>query len=167
MNKLRFLRAKRTDVLVDLQVLSHQLNLRIRVLHQRSQTLLNALHLLTNGTQNPLLQPIELVETSPRSDLTKTDENTTHSLEIERLVTTEDKYESPELNTKRFDGLCLPGSCRTEWSTTELVVQSLGKGEITAISERRLHETVWDTEIFPAVGEGSVRDTNCEAFEGI
>ena len=87
----RYERYIRTNVLVDLQALPNELDLSIRVLHQRRQTLLYALHLLTNSTQNPLLQSIELVKASPSADLTQSDEDTTHGLEVERLVATEDQ----------------------------------------------------------------------------
>ena len=59
-----------THLVVNLDILPNQLDLRVRILHQRRETLLNALHLLTDSTQNPLLQSIELVEASPRADLT-------------------------------------------------------------------------------------------------
>jgi hypothetical protein len=37
--------------------------------------------------------------------LTKTNEDATHGLKVESLVATEDQNETPQLNTKSFDGL--------------------------------------------------------------
>lgn len=42
---------------------------------------LDELHLLGDGGQHPLLQTIELVKAAPRSHLTQTHKDTTHSLE--------------------------------------------------------------------------------------
>lgn len=92
-----------TNVLVDLQILPDQLNLGVGVLHQRCETLLNALHLLRYGTEDTLLKSIELVEATPCSDLTQTNENTAHGLEVECLVTTEYQHEATKLYTKGLD----------------------------------------------------------------
>ena len=95
----------RTHVLVDLDVLSNELNFGIRILDQGSQTLLNTLYLLRDGTKNSFFETVELIETSPGSDLTETDKDTAHGLEVERLVTAEDQDETPKLHTKRLDRL--------------------------------------------------------------
>jgi len=94
-----------TDVWVDLQVLSDQLDLSVRVLNSCSQPLLDGLNLLRHGTKNAFLQTIELVKASPRADLTQTKENTAHGLEIECLVTTEYEDKPSELHTKCLDRL--------------------------------------------------------------
>lgn len=44
------------------------------------QSLLDALHLLRDGRQHAFLQPVELIETSPSSDLAQTHKNATHCL---------------------------------------------------------------------------------------
>jgi hypothetical protein len=98
-------KSKLTDVLVDFQILPYELNFRVGVLDERGETLLYALDLLRNGAENTLFQTIELVETAPRSDLTQSDENTSHGLEIERLVATEDQHKSAKLHAQRLDRL--------------------------------------------------------------
>jgi hypothetical protein len=90
---------KPTNVLVDTQLLPHQLNLCIGVVHKGSQTLLNALHLLRHGTEDSLFQAVELVKTTPGADLTETDEDTPHRLKVKRLVATENENKATELYT--------------------------------------------------------------------
>jgi hypothetical protein len=94
---------ERTNVLIDLQGLPNQFDLNVRILDESSQALLNTLHLLRDRAQNTLLQSIELVETAPCSNLTKTDEYTTHGLEIERFIAAEHQDESTELDTEGLD----------------------------------------------------------------
>ena len=79
-----------THVAVDLDILPNELDFGIRVLHQRCQTLLDGLDLLGYRTENTLFKSIKLVETAPCPYLTETNEDTTHGLEVERLVTAED-----------------------------------------------------------------------------
>ena len=94
-----------THLVVDLDVLPNQLDLRVRVLDECGKTLLDGLDLLRDGTEDTLFETIELVETAPSTDLTKTNEDTSHCLEIERLVTAEDQDETPKLYTKRLNRL--------------------------------------------------------------
>lgn len=96
-----------THVLIELDVLADELDLRVRVLSERSETLLDTLDLLGDGTENAFLKTIELVETSPRAHLTETDEDTTHGLQVKCLVATEDKDEATQLYTKSLYGLRL------------------------------------------------------------
>jgi hypothetical protein len=77
------------------------------VLCHLNQTLLDRLHLLRDSTKNPLLQSIELVKASPCTDLTKADEDTAHSLEIEGFVATENEDETSQLYTQCLDGFRL------------------------------------------------------------
>ena len=79
-----------THVLVELHVLPNKFDLGVRVLYQGRKTLLDTLDFLRDVRQYSLLETIELVETAPSTDLTKTNEDTSHCLEIERLVTAED-----------------------------------------------------------------------------
>lgn len=95
--------SEHTHVSVDLDVLPNEFNFSVRVLDERCKTLLDSLNLLRHSTKNTLFETIELVETTPGTDLTKTDEDTTHGLEVERLVTTEDKDEATELYTESLD----------------------------------------------------------------
>lgn len=94
-----------TNVLIDLETFTNKLNFNVRVLRQRNETLLNALYLLRHSTENTLLESVEFVKTSPCTDLTKTDEDATHGLEVEGFVATEDQNETPQLYAKSFDGL--------------------------------------------------------------
>ena len=96
---VRIGRDEDTDIGVDLQALAHQLDLDVRVLRHLNQTLLDRLHLLGDGTENSLLQSIELIKASPCTDLTKANEDTTHGLEIEGFVATENQDETSQLNT--------------------------------------------------------------------
>lgn len=107
--------SEHTHVPVDLDVLPNEFNFSVRVLDERCETLLDSLNLLRYGTKNTLFETIELVETTPRADLTETNEDTTHSLEVERLVATEDQDEATELYTESFDRFrftCKKGSAR-------------------------------------------------------
>ena len=54
-----------------------------------------------------------------------------------------------------------------EGRATKLVVQGLREGEVTPVRERRLHQTVGNTEILPSVRERSIRDANSEPLQGI
>jgi len=83
-----------TNVRVNLQALPNKLDLGIRILDQCRKALLNALNLLRNSAKNSLLETIELIETSPSSDLTQSDKDTAHSLEIERFITAENQDET-------------------------------------------------------------------------
>jgi hypothetical protein len=65
---------------------------------------LDALNLLRDGTQNTFFQPIELVEASPSSDLTYSEENSSHRFEIESVIATEYQHKSTELTSQSFDG---------------------------------------------------------------
>ena len=55
----------------------------------------------------------------------------------------------------------------TEGRATKLVVQGLREGEVTPVRERRLHQTVGNTEILPSVRERSIGDTNSEPLQGV
>lgn len=92
-----------TDILINLEVLAYQLNLHVGILDQRSQALLDGLDLLRDRTENTFLEPIELIETAPCADLTKTNEDTTHGLEVEGFVATEDEDESSKLDSQCLD----------------------------------------------------------------
>lgn len=91
-----------THVFIELHVLAYELNLGVRVLDQPSKTLLDTLHLLRDGTEDTFLETIELVEASPSSDLTETNEDTSHGLEIKSLVATENQDETSKLHPKRL-----------------------------------------------------------------
>jgi hypothetical protein len=45
----------------------------------------------------------DLVETTPSANLTKADENASHGLEVESLVTTENEHEATESNAQSLD----------------------------------------------------------------
>ena len=59
-----------THLVVDLHVLANQLDLRVWILHERGESLLDRLNLLRDGTEDALFQTIELIEASPSTDLT-------------------------------------------------------------------------------------------------
>ena len=92
-----------THVAVDLDVLPHKLNFGVGVLYQRCQALLDGLNLLGYCGEDALFETVELIETAPCSHLTKTNEDTTHGLEIESFVTAENEDEAAKLDTKSFD----------------------------------------------------------------
>jgi len=73
---------------------------------------LDALNLLRDCTEDPLLQSIELVEASPRSDLAQSDEDPSHRLEVEGFVAAEDEDESSELDSESLDGFGLSWRAR-------------------------------------------------------
>ena len=89
-----------THLTVDLYVLPDQLNLSMGILNKSGKTLLDALHLLRYSTKDTLLKTIKLIETPPSSNLTKPDENTTHSLEIESFIATKHQHKPPKLNSQ-------------------------------------------------------------------
>lgn len=84
------MQSSRTHILVDLDTFANKLDFGVWVLHERSKTLLDTLHLLRDSTENTLLESVEFIEASPRADLTQSDEDTAHGLEIESFVTAED-----------------------------------------------------------------------------
>jgi hypothetical protein len=88
-----------TGVCVDLELLADELNLRRRVLSGECEPLLDALNLLRDGRENPLLESIELVEATPGADLAETDKDATHRLKVECLVAAENEDEAAELDT--------------------------------------------------------------------
>ena len=96
------LREVGTDILVNFQILSHELDFGVWILHEVCQTLLDGLDLLRYGTENSLFKPIELVEATPGSNLTEADEYAAHCLEIKRFVATEYKNKTTKLNAKSF-----------------------------------------------------------------
>ena len=102
---LRVRKTKRTHLAVDLDALANKFDLGVRVLSEGRETLLDTLDLLCDSRQDTLLETVELIETAPGSDLTQTNENTTHGLEVESLVTAENEDESTELHAKCLDGL--------------------------------------------------------------
>ena len=80
---------KHTYVLIGLQTLPNELNLNIGILDDGGKSLLYTLHLLQESTQNVFLLSVELIKTTQHSNLTKTNKDLAHGLEIEYLVTTE------------------------------------------------------------------------------
>jgi hypothetical protein len=88
---------------IDFQSLANQLDGALVALDELGQPNLNALNLLRDGRQDTFVQPVELIETAPCTDLTKPNENATHSLKVESLVATKDQDEAAELHTKCFD----------------------------------------------------------------
>ncbi|KAI6748665.1 hypothetical protein HG530_015438 [Fusarium avenaceum] len=84
---------KDTSVFVDVKLTTYQLNLRLVILDTLLKTQLDILDLLRNSGQDSLLQTVELVETAPSANLADTEEDTAHGLEIEGVVTAEDKIE--------------------------------------------------------------------------
>ena len=63
------------------------------------ERLLDGLDLLGDGREHPLFKTVELVKATPGSDLTQTDKDTTHGLEVKRLVTVEDQNKTTHLMT--------------------------------------------------------------------
>ncbi len=105
----------------------------VRVGSRVGETLLDTLDLLRDRREDTFLQSIELVETTPCSNSAETDKDTTHGLEVECLVTTEDNDKHAELNTERLDRLSLTRTGGTERRTTELVVESLRQRQVASI----------------------------------
>lgn len=125
--------------------------------------MLNALNLLRDGREDTLLETVELVEAAPCTDLTQSDEDAAHSLEVERFVTAEDKHKPTELNTECFNGFRLSSPGGTEGRATKLVIKGLSECQVTPVREWRLDKAVRNTEVLPAVREGSVSDTDRES----
>lgn len=96
-----------TNILVDLEVLANNFDLGVGVLDQRDKTLLDGLHLLRHGTEDALLESIKLVKATPRPDLTQSHKDSAHGLEVEGLVTAENKDEATKLDPECFDGFRL------------------------------------------------------------
>lgn len=99
-----------THLAIDLDVFAYKLDFMVGVLHECSQTLLYTLHLLRDGTKDTFFETVELVETSPCANLTETDEDTAHCLEVKRLVATKNQDESAQLYTQclhRFRFPCI------------------------------------------------------------
>ena len=94
---------------------------------------MNRLNLLRDGRQHPLLQTIELVEATPRADLTQADEDAAHGLEVEGLVAVEDEDESAELVAQSFHGFGLSRSGGTERRTAEARGQGLSHRQVASV----------------------------------
>ena len=67
----------------------------------------------------PFPKSIELIETPPRANLTQSNENTSHSLEIERFVTTKHQNKSTELYTECLHGLGFAYAIKNSDHTTK------------------------------------------------
>lgn len=96
---------QRTNIPIDLQALPNQLDFSIWILDHCSKTLLDALYLLRYRTENALFESIELVEASPRPNLTEPEEDTAHGLEIKCFIATENKNKTTKLDAQRFHRL--------------------------------------------------------------
>lgn len=86
------------------------------------ESLLYGLDLLGDSRQHPLLQSVELIEASPGTNLTKTNKDTAHGLEVKGLVTVEDQHKSTQLVTKSLHRLCLSRSSRAYCISVNQVV---------------------------------------------
>ena len=88
----------RTRVCAKLDVLADELDLETGIRHELFQTQLDTLNLLRDSRQDPLLQSIELVKTSPSANLTQAHKDTTHRLEIKGFIAAEHQHEAAELD---------------------------------------------------------------------
>ena len=111
------------SVLRDLELTTDELDLGIGIGDACTESKLDALNLLRDGREDALLQPVELVEATPSSDLAQSYEDPAHRLEVECLVATEDENETTKLNSERLDRFGF--ACR-EWVE---ISYSLGQGE--------------------------------------
>lgn len=93
---------------IESKVAADEFDLVLLVGQARREPELDALDLLRYGTEDSLLETVELVEAAPSANLTQADENASHRLEVEGLVATEDEYETSERNAERFDGFRFP-----------------------------------------------------------
>ena len=64
------------------------------------ESLLYGLDLLGDSRQHPLFQSVELVKAAPGPNLTETNKDTPHGLEVKRLITVEDQHKATQLMTK-------------------------------------------------------------------
>ena len=117
---------------------------------------LDGLNLLRDSGQHALLETIELVETSPSADLTQSDKDASHGLEIERLVAVKDDYEAAELVAERLHRLGLTGTGWTERRAAETGLESLRHRQVAAVGEWRLNELVLNAQILESVEEFGV-----------
>lgn len=95
---------KDSSILTQFELPAYQFNLSRGVENCCAQSKLNTLDLLRDCTKYPFLQSIEFIEAAPSSNLTQADENSSHRLEVESLVTTKDQYESTKLYSKCLHG---------------------------------------------------------------
>lgn len=131
------------------------------------QSFLDRLDLLRNRRQHALFQSIELVETSPGTDLAQTDKDAAHRLEVERFVAVEDQHETAQLMAQGFDGLRFTGAGRSEWRTAQSCLERLGHRQIAAIGQRRLDQSVLNAQILEPVEEPCVRHVNGQLLQDI
>ncbi len=125
------------------------------------------MHLLTDGGKNSLFQSIEFVETTPCANLAESDKDTTHSLEIERLITTEYEHKSAQLKAKGLDGFCLARTGRTKGCSTELRFKSLRQCKITSVGEGGLDQAFGNTEVLPSIWERRIRYVDDQSIERV
>ncbi len=110
----RIHRYKTTNLRVQSHVLAHQLDLALSF----PQTSLDHQDLLGACGEHTLLETVELIEAPPSAHLAETNEDTTHSVEIEGLIAIEDKHKVAQLGAQCLYGLSLTCTCWTEGSTT-------------------------------------------------
>lgn len=92
-----------SSILAQSKLSTNEFDLGSRIVDSSAETELDRLDLLRDSTEDAFFESIELVETSPRSDLTQSNEDPSHRLKVERLVATEYENESSELHTERLD----------------------------------------------------------------
>ena len=155
-----------TRVLVHFQSSPHKLNLGFLFLAV-FQPNLDILDLLGNGRKNTFLQTVKFIKATPSTNLTDTEEDSAHGLEIECVVTAKDERETTKLETQCFNRLSLTSTSRTVGRTTKFLTQGLGKREEAAVSKRSADETFRNTQIFKTVAEFGVRHVNMQALEEI
>lgn len=105
MHTERLRQGHRPRVRIDSQGLADQLDFGGRIGRCRPEPLLNALNLLRHGREDSLFESVRLVETPPSADLTQSDKDPSHRLEVEGFVAAEDQNEAAESYTESLDGL--------------------------------------------------------------
>ena len=101
---------------------------------------------------------VEFVEATPETGLANTLEDLGHISELVLIRAVGDDDENTEGTSQILDGFGLSGTGGSSGCTTEHHTESLGKGNVTSISELSDAKTFLSTEEFIRVNEFDISD---------
>lgn len=103
---------------VKLDITTHEIDAFLQV----TKTRLDREDLLRDSGEHTLFKSIELIEATPGADLAETDEDATHRVAIERLITVKDEDEATELGAQGLHRFSLTGTGGPERRATHAPV---------------------------------------------
>ena len=124
-------------------------------------------NLLRYCREHTLLESVELVEATVRADLTQTDENTSHRLPVESLITIEDESEAAKHGSQSLYRLGLSGTSGPERRPSHSPVKGLGERQVAPVIERSLHQLFANTQVLKSVVELTDTHLNIEFLKDV